>query len=919
MSTSSPILDTITFSSGQYAHDHLPKVYESMDDPVRALFSPNSVAIIGATEKPGIGRVTTANILMEGYEKPIYLINPTRPTVLGYPCHKSLAELPEVPEFVVIVTPAKTVPALIDECVRLKVKIVVVISAGFKEIGEAGLALENQITASLAKGNFRTRVIGPNCFGVQVSQIKLNATFAAKMCLPGSISMVSQSGALMASILDWSCVNGIGFSNVISVGSMLDLSWHQMLSALSTDPQTKVIVIYMESIGNAREFVAAASLATQMKPVIVLKAGRTASAASAAASHTGSLTGSDEVTDVAFQRAGVLRVDTIREMFAMATTLSRCVLPKGPNLAILTHAGGPGVMAADALERNGGILAKLSEKTAKGIEKVAPPHSSTHNPVDITGGATPGQFQNSLEVLKEDQGIDGVLEFVGPLTVCPSTAVIQDIRGVSKQMCVIPCLSGGSEIEGGKALTRQLKMPLFEFSDEAAKAYAQMWVIQDNIRKNHEAMSQSYGVPVTDINEITKKVNDVLNTATNEDKEILTEAESKDILSLYGLPVARTVIASTPTEAVTAANEMGYPVVVKIHSETITHKSDVGGVILDVASAQEVEKAYETIKERIRVLHPNDLNEHFLGVTIQPMIKGGIELILGASADPQYGPVLLYGSGGCYVNYYKDTACALPPLTENATKKLMEQVKVTEILKGVRGNKPVDQNKLMDIIIRFSQLISNHPRIKELDINPIVASSERIIALDARVVLWKKDKETKDIMESVIPLYPEQTIEIKDNTVIRAHKPDDLTRIAEFIKSVDENSRYAFFGKSININDAVSHAMMTRMLLSNYRNGFVMLYEDNNTIKSIIRVVIGFDNNADIQILASNISCQCVKVLINKTLNVLKSMGITLVSWGIVLDEQHQQYSNQLIDIVVGCGFKQSEKQGDVQFYQIKY
>jgi acetyltransferase len=678
------------------AHDVLHYGRQALD----AIFAPKSVAVIGATETPGsVGRTIVWNLLSSTFGGTIYPVNPKRTSILGIKAYPSLSAVPEVVDLIVVVTPSPTVPAIIKEAVDIGVKSAIIISAGFKETGPEGVELERQILEHARRGGMR--IIGPNCLGVMSPISGLNATFATTIARPGSVGFISQSGALCTAILDWSLRENVGFSSFVSIGSMLDVDWSDLIYYLGDDPHTKSIVIYMETIGNARAFLSAAREVALTKPIIVIKPGRTEGAAKAAASHTGSLTGSDEVLEVAFRRSGVLRVNSIAELFYMAEVLGKQPRPQGKRLTILTNAGGPGVLATDALITNGGELANISPETMEELNKLLPAAWSHNNPVDILGDASPERYAKALEITAKDPNSDGILVILTPQAMTDPTKTADELVPYANSLGkpIIATWMGGDEIAPGEAILNKAHIPTFPYPDTAARVFDYMAHYSENLRLLYETP-----MPVGEGELNRECADDIIQAARESGRTILTEFESKRLLSCYGIPTVETRIAETQDEAVKAADAMGYPVVLKLHSETITHKTDVGGVQLNLADAEAVRHAYAAIQNSVA---QKAGAEHFLGVTVQPMAKiEGYELILGSSIDPQFGPVLLFGLGGQLVEVFKDRALGLPPLTTTRARRMMERTKIYTALKGVRGRDPVDIAGLERLLVRFAQLVT---------------------------------------------------------------------------------------------------------------------------------------------------------------------------------------------------------------------
>jgi acetyltransferase len=810
-------------NSIESAHDIL---HHTTRRPLSPIFSPQSIAVIGATETlNSVGRTILDNIVKGGFAGPIYPINPKRDTVLGIKACTSILTVPAVPDLAVIITPPATVPGIVKDCGTKGVKGVIIISAGFKEIGAPGVELERQVLEEATKAGIR--IVGPNCLGVMVPGAKLNATFAADMARPGSVGFISQSGALCTAILDWSLKENVGFSAFVSLGSMLDVSWGDLIQHLGDDPNTKSIVMYMESIGDARAFLSAAREVALTKPIIVIKPGRTEAAAKAAASHTGSLTGSDEVLQAAFQRVGVLRVEAISELFDMAEVLAKQPRPKGPRLAIVTNAGGPGVLAVDMLISSGAQLANLSPESMEAYNKILPSTWSHNNPVDIIGDAKPELYAKSLEIASKDPNTDGILIILTPQAMTDPTATAACLKPYAQipHKPVIASWMGADIVAKGEEILNAAQIPTFKYPDRAAKSFYYMWRYSENLRQLYETPAvadDSHG-------EIDReKAAAIIAEVRKSGRTILTEFESKKLLASYGIPTVETHIALTESDAVKQAARLGFPVVLKLYSETITHKTDVGGVQLNLRTASAVRQAWKAIESACT---KKAGKEHFLGVTVQPMIKlEGYEIIIGSSMDPQFGPVLLFGTGGQLVEVFKDRALGLPPLNATLARRMMERTKIYTALKGVRGRKATNLAALEQLLVRFSQLVVEQPWISELDINPLLVSAERIFALDARVVLHDPKTPESKLPHPAIRPYPNQyatswKMKNKAPIFIRPIKPEDEPLIVKFHETLSEESVYNRYFSALKLSQRVAHERLTRICFNDYDREIALVAE----------------------------------------------------------------------------------------------
>lgn len=805
-------------------------------NPLDVIFAPKSVAVIGATEREGsVGRTIIWNLMSTSFGGTIFPVNPKRSSILGIKAYPSVSEIPDQVDLAVIVTPAPTVPGIISECVDAGVKGAIVISAGFKEIGEVGEELERQIMVEARRGNMR--IIGPNCLGVMNPITGLNATFASAMARPGNVGFISQSGALCTAILDWSFRENVGFSSFVSIGSMLDVGWGDLITYLGDDPRTESIVIYMETIGDARAFLSAAREVALTKPIIVIKPGRTEAAAQAAASHTGSLTGSDEVLAAAFRRCGVLRVDTIDGLFNMAEVLAKQPRPQGDRLTIITNAGGPGVLATDALITSGGELADISEETMKELNEVLPMHWSHNNPIDILGDADAERYQKVLEIAANDENSDGLLVILTPQAMTAPTQTAQLLKKMYGQSetavrrkPVLASWMGGADVAGGEDILNQSNIPTFPYPDTAARVFQYMWRYSNRLRSLYETPQAPE--ETADSTERHTKITEMLNNIRQTGRTILTEYESKLVLAAYGITTVETRLAKSADEAVAVADEIGYPVVIKLNSETITHKTDVGGVRLDLVHAKEVKRAYKQMETAVTEKYGA---EHFLGVTVQPMVdlKDGYELIIGSSPDVQFGPVLLFGTGGTLVEVFKDRALGLPPLNTTLARRMMERTKIHHALKGIRGRDPVDMEELEKLLVRFSYLVVEQRWIKEIDINPLLASPKGLLALDGRVVLYEPEVKEADLPQLAIRPYPSQYIfpyidEKGKEFSIRPIRPEDEPMVVNFHQNLSEQSVYLRYFRSFQLSQRVQHERLTRICFVDYDRDMVLVAEEEN-------------------------------------------------------------------------------------------
>ncbi|RUT04364.1 GNAT family N-acetyltransferase [Dulcicalothrix desertica PCC 7102] len=822
----------------QMASDRAYDIFREEHHPLDVIFAPKTIAVIGASERENsVGRTVLWNLISNSFGGTVFPVNPKHHSILGIQTYPNIATVPEAVDLAIIATPSVTVPSVIAECVDVGVKGAIILSAGFKETGIQGAFLEQQVLEQVRRS--KMRLIGPNCLGIINTHTGLNATFASSMALPGKVGFISQSGALCTAILDWSFRENVGFSSFISIGSMLDVGWGDLIYYLSEDPNTESILIYMESIGDARSFLSAAREVALTKPIILIKAGRTEAAAKAATSHTGALVGSDAVFDAALRRCGVLRVNSISDLFDMAEVLAKQPRPKGSKLTIITNAGGPGVLATDALITNGGELAELSKQTYDALNQILPTHGNHSNPIDLLGDADPNRYIQAVEIAAKDPNSDGLLVILTPQAMTNPTQTARLLKPYAKiGKPILASWMGDADVQAGAEILNQASIPTFLFPDTAARVFNYMWRYSYNLRSLYETPIL-IGCENTDTSVCSRVVAEtIIQKARQAGRTLLTEVESKQVLAAYDIPTVETYIATTPQQTVELAEKIGYPVVIKIFSENITHKKDVGGVHLNLQNAEAVKNAYYQIQE---------INtQNFLGVTVQPMVdlKNSYELILGSSIDLQFGPVLLFGSGGQLVEIFQDTALGLPPLNTTLARLLMEQTHIYKALKGVRGRKPINIEALEQILVQFSQLVVEQPWIKEIDINPLLAKSEinltkketiqnSLVALDARIVLHDLNTSETQLPKLAIRPYPTQyvspwTMKNGMSVTIRPIRPEDEPLMIQFHKTLSEESVYFRYFHLIKLTQRIAHERLTRICFIDYDREMVLVADYKN-------------------------------------------------------------------------------------------
>jgi acetyltransferase len=789
-----------------------------MVNPIDALFRPSSIAVVGATDKPPKrGAGVLVNLMTNSGGATVYPVNPQHVTLFGTACYPSILDVPGPVDLALIATHANAVPEIISQCIKANVRAAIGLASAFRERGPAGGgSLEDEILARARAGGLR--ILGPNSLGLMLPGAGLNATFAKTSAAPGTVGFASQSASLCASILDWSLTQQFGFSAFISMGSMLDVGWGDVIGYLGDDPRTKSIVLFMESVGDARSFLSAAREVALTKPIIVIKAGRTEAAAKAAASDTGKLTGSDDVLDAAFRRCGVLRVETIDELFAMADVLAKQPRPKGNRLAIVTNAGGPAVFAADALVEGGGQTASLDESTLDQLDVQLAPFWSRANPVDIHGDATPEDYAKAVEIVAADSCNDGILVMFSPQAGPGGTEVAQRVTSFAKlrHKPILASWMGGAGVADGADMLERVGIPTFAFPDDAARIFNLMWRYDANLR----ALCETPAALPAELAPDRAAVRAVFAQARADGRTVLTAAESTRLLEAYEIPSVPTRVATTPQEAIDAAESFGFPVAVKLRSDTLLLKADVGGNRLSVRDADGVVQAFAEIAAATRAEADRDA---FQGVVVQPMIatEDGYNLILGSSVDPQFGPVLLFGNGGRLVDVLRDQALGLPPLNETLARRMIEGTRISKALANTRGRRGVDKGPLAQLLVRFSAMIVDQPRIKELDINPFFATRNRFVALDTRVVLHPFEIADGALPRSAIRPYPSQyvgTCTLPDGTVLtlRPIRPEDEPLMRPFHAKLSDQSVYTRYMYAFRLADRIAHERLSRMCFIDY-------------------------------------------------------------------------------------------------------
>jgi acetyltransferase len=758
------------------------------------LFQPASVAIIGASERPGSVGAVLAQNMAAGYRGALYAVNPKHRSVHGIACHPSIAKVPQRIDLAVIATPAASVPAVIEECGEAGVRAAVVITAGFSEAGPQGARLERALLENARR--YRLRVIGPNCLGLMRPEIGLNATFARGSVQPGTIGLISQSGAVCTAMLDWARPNGIGFSSVVSLGGSTDVDFGEIVDFMVHDPRTQHILLYIEGIRDARRFVSGMRAAARLKPVILMKVGRHPAGSRAAVSHTGAIVGADDVFDAVVRRAGVVRVFTIGQLFAAAQAFASHIWPKGDRLAVITNGGGPGVMAADRAADLGVPLAELSQQTIDALKTVLPANWSHSNPLDLIGDADAARYSAAIKACLADENVDGILVMLTPQAMTDpahaARAVIESARGASKP--VLTCWMGEEQVAPARRILAEAGIPVFRNPEGAIEMFAHVASFYRNQRNLLRTPGPLSGHAPPDV----AGGRAIVENALAEHREVLSEMESKALLAAFRIPIAKTMVARSPAEAILIAQELGYPVALKVDSPDITHKSDAGGVALNLANAQAVRAAYPQIMEAVARSRPGSKVN---GIAVEPMIvrPNGRELMVGVIRDPVFGPAITFGSGGTAIEVHRDRAVALPPLDAFLVQDLIRSTRVSRLLGGFRNLPPVNLAALEEVLQRVSEMVCELPWLAELDINPLIADENGTIAADARVVLRHGALPRRGAYgHMAIHPYPAKFVrrwELPDGRTVtlRPIRPEDAEIEHDFVKGLSAESRYFRF------------------------------------------------------------------------------------------------------------------------------
>jgi acetate---CoA ligase (ADP-forming) len=689
--------------------------------------NPDGVAVVGASPDPTkLGYAVLNNVIQYGYPGNIFPINPKAPEILGHKAYPSVLDVPDNVDLVVILVPAKAVPGVLEECGQKGVRGAVIISAGFRETGPQGKALEQQLIETARK--YGIRIVGPNVLGIIDTVTPLNASFAAGMPRRGRIAFMSQSGALCTSVLDMALGQGTGFSRFYSIGNKADLNEIDFLRAWSVDPETSVIVGYLEGIANGPEFIKVARTVTRSKPIVAIKSGTTNAGSRAVSSHTGTLAGSERAYDAAFKQCGIIRAGSVQDLFDIAQAFARQPLPKSEAVAVITNAGGPGIMASDAIERAGMRLAQLAQETRETLRAALPAAASAANPIDVLGDAPADRYALAIEKALKDPNVGMVLVVLTPQTSTqiPETARALGELSKNQEKPVFAAFMGDLAIRPGVEVLNGYHVPNYQVPERAVEAMVSMW--------HYVQWLNTPELEVEPLDVDKTAVRAVLDRVRAEGRVTIGDAEARDILGAYRIPLPKSVVAATPDDAVAAAEQIGYPVVMKIASPDILHKTDIGAVKLNISSASEVRDAFDLLVYRSKRHMPDAM---IWGCQVQQMVKGGREVIIGMNRDPQFGPLLMYGLGGIYVEALKDVTFRVAPIDRRQAREMLPEIRSFNLLRGVRGEKPADLEAVADTLVRVSRLVTDFPEIVEMDINPLMVfpAGQGVLGIDARFAL----------------------------------------------------------------------------------------------------------------------------------------------------------------------------------------
>ncbi len=783
---------------------------------LRCFFHPRSVAVVGASERHGsVGRQVFENLTASGFEGKLYPVNPRHASVLGSRAFDSVRQIDDEVELAVVATPAETVFEIVEACAEKGVKGALVLSAGFAEAGAEGQRRQRRLVELARRRG--VRLLGPNCLGVICTSSKLNATFSRGTALPGSLALVSQSGALCTAILDWAEPLKIGFSSVVSLGDAADVDFGEMLDSLALDPETKSILLYVEGIHDSRRFVSGLRAAARLKPVVVLKSGRHGPGVQAAVSHTGALASADDAFEAALERAGAVRVHSIGQLFALAQMLGAGARARGHRLAVVSNAGGPGVMAADRAADLGVELARLSEQTLAELDALLPPQWSRNNPVDILGDAPAERYQQALSTVFSEPEVDAVLAILTPQAMSDplraARAALDAARGSGnpRHKLLIACWMGGKQVAEARQLFETERAVQFHTPEAAVEAFHYLARYQDSQKLLLEVPGPLGAQEPSDV----RGAELIIEGALAERRELLSALEAKALLSAFGIPVTPASLVQSSNEALVAAESLGFPVVLKIESPQIIHKSEVRGVVLNVGDASAVRAEYTGLLDRTKKLAPH---AKIRGVLVEPMCRKphGRELIVGAFRDPVFGPVLTFGLGGVAVELLGDRGVALPPLNPLLARRLIDKTRAAKFLGAYRQYPPVDRDSLVHVLLAVSEMVCELPHLVEIDINPLIVDEQGAVAVDARVRISRPSPGLGPYRHMAIHPYPAHLVsvfQLPDGTdvTLRPIRPEDAEMEAEFVKNLSAEAKYMRFMAALSELPPVMLARLTQI------------------------------------------------------------------------------------------------------------
>lgn len=803
------------------------------------LFKPKTIAVVGGSiREQSVGYAVLKNILEAGYQGSVYAVNPKYTEVQRQPCFRSINRVPVKVDLAVITTPVRTIPGILESCGEAGVGGVVIISAGFREAGEEGQQMDQQLLQIARK--YGLRILGPSSVGIIHPHLNLNASYLSRMALKGNIAFVSQSAALCASILDWSLEQQVGFSHFVSVGTMMDINFADLIDYLGTDNTTSSILIYMENLTAARRFMSAARAFARFKPIIVLKAGKSKEGAVATFSHTGALAGNDTIYEAMFRRAGIIRVERIAQLFHSAQALAMQPRPRGNRLAIVTNAGGPGVLATDALIQNGGQLAPLSDRTLEQLNVLLPAHWSHNNPIDVLDTASPEIFRQALEICLYDENVDGILTIFTPQALSKATetaqTIVKSVKDTRKP--ILACWMGEQEVAVARQILEKGKVPYYRYPESAIDVFLKMYDYSRNLQLLYETPSETP-------QEFTPRTADalqIIQTALQADRRYLSESESKSLLDCYDIPVMTHKVVQTAAEAIAFAEAQGYPIVLKIASPDILHKSDIGGVALHLNNPTAIKKAFADLKNKAETHAPQAFIE---GILIEKMVPPGYELLLGAKKDAIFGPVIAFGQGGVATEIIRDVQLGLPPLNMALARQVIENTRIYQLLQGYRSVPAVDLEQLAFILVKFSYLLMDFPEIVEIDINPLMSNEFASVVADAHIVLDPNSvpRRRHDYHHLIISPYPAKytrQVQLKDGSpvVLRPIRPEDEPLVERMFHYLSKESLYyRFFGYV----PQVTHEFLARYTQIDYDREMAILAEideeDEHKMIGVVRII----------------------------------------------------------------------------------